>query len=1074
MTGSTVPAGTVTLLLADAEGSTRLWEVDPEAMTSAIAALDGTLVELVARHAGIRPVEQGEGDSFVIAFPKASDAVATALDLQRADIAPIRLRIGIHTGEVQLRDEGNYIGPTINRTARLRNLGSGGQTLLSQVTRDLVADRLPEQVSMLDLGAHRMRDLARPEHVYQLCHPALQTDFPPLRSLDTYPHNLPVQVTTFIGRDVELAELRRLLLDTRLLTLTGAGGSGKTRLALQLAADTLTHYPDGVWWVDLAPLADGDLIASTTARVLGLSDEVGRTPVETIERHLGPKQALILLDNCEHLIVQSAFLADRLLRTCTGLTIVSTSREPLGAMGETAYRVPSLSLPNGGGQASEAVELFVDRASRARPGFKVTDANAEAVEEICRRLDGLPLALELAAARLRAFSPQHVAHGLEDRFRLLATGPRTALPRQQTLRASVDWSYNLLSDAEQLLLRRLSVLAGAFTLEAATAVGAENPVEVHRVSDVLGLLVDKSLVVFDDSADPPRYRLLETIRHYAFELLIESSEEQAVRDRHRRFFMSAAAAIPMFIEAEEFDRIELDLDNFRAAIHTSLEDDDLESAAAIVNALTTIWIRSRIREGRNWYEMILPRVSELDPAVRAWTLGRSCTLDTFARDPVALAKAEECVALAREIDYKPGLAMALVNLAITQDRLGLVVDRSVVSEFTATARHAGDPQLLAWALLHATQVLINVGDVLLADALAEECLEVSATVSDGFTRQAKATRAWGLCSRGRPLDALATLEGVLEDARRWNDSIPYVLTAVAMAQALSGATLDAARTCDEAITSAERSGQLLNKEWATFIRGVAALAAGDAPAALERFSALSRLVADMPAYLAEALLANGDVAEARRVADETITSSRAHSSYLALSRALIVRSRLALAEHGWAQAEDLAHEALYLRKDFGDNGGTADTLEVLAAVADPAQASRLLGAAERMRSGCGSARFKIHDSWHASIIAWLHDKLDDDEFERLWREGESMSIDEAVAYATRGRGARRRPSTGWESLTPAERDVVRLVGKGLTNKDIAAKLFVSPRTIQAHLTHIYAKMGIATRVELARETLQRS
>ncbi|MGH3967999.1 MAG: ATP-binding protein, partial [Mycobacterium sp.] len=435
-----LPTGTVTLLLADIEGSTRLWENQPEEMSAAIERLNQTVSKIIAEHDGVRPVEQGEGDSFVAAFARASDAVACALDLQRAPLAPIRLRIGVHTGEIQLRDEGNYAGPTINRTARLRDLGHGGQTLLSGTTEALVLDRLPDDAWLSDLGTHPLRDLPRPERVVQLCHPDLINEFPPLRiSKIVVSQRLPVQLTSFVGREEQLAQVCRLLSENRLVTLTGAGGAGKTRLAIQLAAQLSDQFSDGIWYVDLAPITDPGLVPMTVARALELPDQPGRSTMDTLLRFARDRQILVVLDNCEHLLDASAALVNALLGAAAGLTLLATSREPIGVAGEVSWRVPSLSL------ADEAVELFSDRARRARPDFAVSDENAAAVGEICRRLDGLPLAIELAAARVRALSLAEILDTLHDRFRLLTGGARTAVRRQQTLRASVDWSHALLT-----------------------------------------------------------------------------------------------------------------------------------------------------------------------------------------------------------------------------------------------------------------------------------------------------------------------------------------------------------------------------------------------------------------------------------------------------------------------------------------------------------------------------------------------------------------------------------------------------------------------------------------------------
>jgi len=412
-----VPTGTVTLLLADVEGSTRLWETRPEEMTSAFGDLDRTLAEVLAAHHGVRPIEQGEGDSFVIAFGRASDAVACALDLQRAPLGPIRLRIGVHTGEVQLRDEANYIGPTINRTARLRDLAHGGQTVLSGTTSDLVCDRLPADAWLTDLGTHTVRDLPRPERVAQLCQPEVRNEFPPLRTSNAVrADNLPAQLTSFVGRHAEMAEVSQSVTDNRLVTLTGAGGAGKTRLAVEVAAQLVTEFGDGLWYIDLAPITNPAVVTVTVAHTLGLPDQTGRSTMDTLLRFISDRHMLLLLDNCEHLLDSCGELAVKLLGGCPRLTVLTTSREPIGIAGEVTWRVPSLALED------EAIELFTDRAQRARPNFRVTADDAGLVQEICRRLDGMPLAIELAAARVRALSLAQIVESLHDRFRLLTGG----------------------------------------------------------------------------------------------------------------------------------------------------------------------------------------------------------------------------------------------------------------------------------------------------------------------------------------------------------------------------------------------------------------------------------------------------------------------------------------------------------------------------------------------------------------------------------------------------------------------------------------------------------------------------
>ncbi len=560
---SELPTGTVTLLLADVEGSTRLWQTQPDEMSAAIARLDRALSDLLAAHRGVRPVEQGEGDSFVVAFARASDAVAFALQLQLTPLSPIKLRVGLHTGEVQLRDEANYIGPTINRTARLRDLAHGGQTVLSATTSDLLADGLPDGAWMLDLGAHPLRDLPRPERVAQLCHADLHNDFPPLRApKNGATQHLPPQFTSFVGRDAEIEEVLRIVGANRLVTLTGAGGVGKTRLAVQVAARLDGDFADGVWYVDLAPITDPDVVPLAVTRALGLPDQAGRTTMDTLTRVIAGRHVLVVLDNCEHLIDACAALATALLAACPAVTIFATSREPIRVPGEVAWPVPSLSL------ADEAITLFTDRARHVRPDFVVNEANSATVTEICRRLDGIPLAIELAAARVRALSLAQILESLHNRFRLLTGGARTAVRRQQTLRASVDWSHALLTEPERVLFRRAAVFMGGFDLDAAQAVCGDSDVERFQTLDQLTLLIDKSLVVAEDSQFGTRYRMLETVRQYALEKLGESGEADTVRARHRDHYTGLATLLDTPGRSGHQHRVEqavIEMDNMRAA-----------------------------------------------------------------------------------------------------------------------------------------------------------------------------------------------------------------------------------------------------------------------------------------------------------------------------------------------------------------------------------------------------------------------------------------------------------------------------------------------------------------------------
>ncbi len=625
----------MTFLLSDVEGSTGLWEAHPDSMREAVADHYEILGEAIARRGGVRPVEQGEGDSMVAAFSRASDALAAALDAQLGlqahawpEGAELRVRIALHTAEALLRDEGNYFGVALSRSARLRAIAHGGQTVVSRATHDLVADRLPDGVALVDCGQHRLRDLGRPEQVYVLEHPDLPSHFGPLRSLNALPNNLPDRLTTFVGRERELADARDALTDTRLLTLTGAGGCGKTRLALQLAADVLDRFEDGAWWVELAPLAEGDRVADALAGALGVQPLPGMTMQQAVTAFLASRQALIVLDNCEHLLDACAALEARVLEAAPGVTVLATSREQLGVAGETDWRVPSLSLPPTAQAVSvdavaqfDAVRLFIDRAVKVRPNFAVTNDNAPVIAQLCEDLDGIPLAIELAAARVRMLSVEQITAALSDRFRLLTGGARGALPRQQTLRASVDWSHELLSADERVLLRRLGVFAGGFTLDAAENVCADESLDRLVVLDVLGGLVEKSLVATEERGALVRYRMLETVRQYAVERLVEADELDVMRDRHRDAFLSLAEHAEPGLETAEREHwlglLEPEAANLMAAVDHALRT-DVDVALGLCGALEMYWVESgRITEGIAACEVALALADPASTLLRA-------------------------------------------------------------------------------------------------------------------------------------------------------------------------------------------------------------------------------------------------------------------------------------------------------------------------------------------------------------------------------------------------------------------------------------------------------------------------
>ena len=664
--------GAVTLLFTDIEGSTALWEQDSARMSQALAAHDVLLRSAVESHRG--RVVKTTGDGIHAVFDQALDALAATVVLQRslADAAttsgvPLHVRCGLHAGVVEYRDN-DYFGSAVNRAARIMSAAHGGQVLLSKAVADGVREQLPPAIALRDLGKVRLKDLSTPEHVFQVLHADLRREFPALRSLEATPNNLPQQATSFIGRDKELAELKRLLAKARLLTFTGSGGCGKTRLSLQVAADSLERFPDGVWLVELAPLADPGLVAQTIATALGLKETPGKPIVQTLTEHLEDKRLLLLLDNCEHLLDGCAKLVDTLLGKLPQVRILASSREALGIGGEQSYRVPSLSLPDlkqahtpTSVAPFEAVQLFSERAILSRPDFQITPQNAAALVSICHRLDGIPLAIELAAARVRSLSVEEINRKLDQRFRLLTGGSRTALPRQQTLRSLIDWSYDLLNASEKLLLQRVSVFAGGWTMEAAECVCIGAGVENAEVLDLMTSLADKSLVLAEEGDGQMRYRLLETVRQYAREKLIESGNGEALRERHRDYFLALAKqAQPKMMGIEHatwLRRLEDEHENLRAALDWSQMEERSDAGLQLCAALHRFWwARGYLSEGREWCIRALGKAgAEAQTQERADALNVAGVLAYHQGDyPAARASDEESLADSAAIGRSEG------------------------------------------------------------------------------------------------------------------------------------------------------------------------------------------------------------------------------------------------------------------------------------------------------------------------------------------------------------------------------------------------------------------------------------
>ena len=734
-----LPSGTVTFLFTDVEGSTRLWAEHPDGMRAALARHDDIVRSAIESHGG--HVVKTTGDGFHAAFSTAHDAVDAAVDAQRLlgaepwdATGPLRVRMGVHTGEVQHRDR-DYYGTAVNRAARLMAVAHGGQLLVSDATERLFGDATGQSFEFVDLGEHRLRDLAQASRVFQVVAPELDSEFPPLRSLEAFPGNLPLQLTSFVGREDQLVVLAKMLGASRLVTLTGMGGVGKTRLALQIAAEVIGQFPDGAWWCEFAPVTDPAMVWETLATSLRVQPSPGRAIDESVLDYLAAKRLLLVLDNCEHLLDAVARLVDAIEHRCPKVSVLATSREGLAVAGEQLVAVPPLGVPAEDADGddlrqAEAVCLFWDRASAARSDFALTDRNVGAVGVLCRRLDGIPLAIELAAARVRSLSPDDLVSRLDQRFKLLTHGSRGALERHQTLRSTIDWSYDLLTPTERHALDRLSVFAGGCDLGAAEAVLPDDELDAADVVDVLGQLVDKSLVVVDDVDGGLRYRLLETIRQYARERLDASSDPVALRRRHADHYVALAEAAGPHLRGREHVEwtsvIMRDIDNFRAALDWAVEAPSKEHALRLVAPLA---VQGRIGDlAMEWAATAIAIPGgdghPLVPVVATWAAWGA----TLAGD---LVRAEDLVATAEQAQAAlgtrlPSVARAQAILAFFHGAFDEA--RRHAAEWVELARASGD----AYELAHALTMLAS------AIQITEPTLDAAIATIDEAVRVARA------------------------------------------------------------------------------------------------------------------------------------------------------------------------------------------------------------------------------------------------------------------------------------------------------------------------------------------------
>jgi predicted ATPase/class 3 adenylate cyclase/DNA-binding CsgD family transcriptional regulator len=1015
-----VTAGSVTLLFADIESGVRLWEADHDAMAAASAHHDRIVRERIEAAGGRVFETLGEAHRTVFADPAA--ALSAAVAIQRAVGAepwawdlPIRVRMALHSGACAERD-GNYVGPVANRAARLLDIGHGGQVLVTAATYALLTGQLPSGIGLRDLGEQRLRDLGRAERVFQVTGPGLAEEFGVLRSLDdpALRHNLPSQATSFVGRTAELAELHALVSSgSRLVTIAGPGGIGKSRLALQAAADALDGTGDGVWLVELAPVAEPELVARTVAAALGVREEPAWPVLRTLIDAVGDRDLLLVLDNAEHVLGAVAELADAIIRSCPRVSVLVTSREPLGTSGEHVFRVPGLAVPPADLAAPdrlaafESVQLFTEHAALHQRNFTVDDANAAAVAAICVRLDGIPLALELAAARLGSLSTSEINARLDQRFRLLTTGNRTARPRHQTLRALIDWSYDLLSPEERSVFDRLSVFAGGWTLDAAEAVTCGGDVAEWQVLDLLAALTGKSLVQAEVIRGSTRYRLLETVRHYAAERLAlrADSELRDVRVAHRDHYLGVAEAAAAHLTGPDqgswLDRLDADQANLRRAGEHAVSDPD---GITLVLRLGVALYRYSVVRSRQQQalELLVPAVrrpdADADPALFAAALAAAALTACWVDIGAARHLAERAVQVTRQLGDDRLLSRALAALCTAchfagEPETGLPYGQESVER----ARRLGDDVLLAESLAH----YVLTVDPARSPQLVGEAIACTERSGDHLYNCLLHNNA-GLHALmvGDIPAARAHLEAVAQAAQQigWESAeLPGNVGLMLRAEG----DLDGARSMFEASLrfsrrSGDRRGMAYGFLYLTCVTGD--LGDWDRAAVLHGSVQAFQDRAGIPWEEFDARYRQDSLEQARaHLGDEQLERAYAQGMALSLEKTL-----------------DLA-----LSREAGQHG-------------------RTLSQADAVALALGTARPDPEPALAVTVPA-----------------GRRASADSPAG-----------------PLSAREREIMALLAGGASNAKIAGTLFVTPNTVRTHLDRIRDKTGARNRAELTRYAMQ--
>ena len=1044
-----LPTGTVTLLFTDMEGSTQLLQQLGDRYASVLSECRQMLRDAFQRWSGHEIDTQG--DAFFVVFARAIDAISAAVDAQRTLAShpwpqgtTVRVRIGLHTGEPSLTPEG-YVGLDVHRAARIMSAGHGGQVLLSQTTRDLVEHSLPDDVSIRNLGEHRLKDLQHASCLFQLVMAGLPADFPSLRTLDSRPNNLPVQFTQFIGREQEVSALQHLLQrdGVRLLTLTGPGGTGKTRLGLQVAAELSEVFPDGVFFVNLAPISDPALVMPTIAQALEVKEVAHQALLDLVNTFLREKQVLLLLDNFEQ-VVSAGVQVTALLAACPQLKVLVTSREVLHVRGEQEFAVPPLTLPDPKHLPDllalsqyEAVALFIQRAQAARPEFQVTNANAPAVAEICVRLDGLPLAIELAAARIKLLPPQALLARLGQRLQMLTGGARDAPTRQQTLRNTIQWSYQLLDTQEQRLFRRLSVFVGGCTLEAAETLWGALGDEAGWVLDGLASLIDKSLLQQrEQEGEEPRLLMLETIREYGLEMLEASGKAEATRQAHAAYYLRLAEeAEPELVGPQQtlwLERLEQEHDNLRAVLGWALEEVTDEEARArrelalhLSAALEPFWVmHGHYREARTFLERVLAGSERESASLRVRVLQATANIVQRQGDyDRAEVLAQQSLALCRELGDIRGIVTSLFLLQEVAYTKGKTVEAlALLEESVRLMRQIGEPGEVATALFNLAEQVSIQGEYARGQSLFEEALVLF--------RKA-----------GNELWVGGTL----------------VWSAFYLWWSASG---DAATVRQRLQQGQALISKVGDRNWSAHSSAVAALIT----------------------------LSEGETARAYDLAQESLAIylEMDYRRYIAVM--LYVLGRVAAQQSDLRAARGRYVESLALAQEMGPKWIIPFNLEglagVLATQGELRWAAQLWGAAAVLREAIAYPLPPVERPLYERAMATARVQLGEQAFATAWQEGRTMTLEQVLAASERVALSATTPAgqpatttaktlpTYPAGLTAREVEVLRLVAQGLTDGQVAEQLVISPRTVNWHLTSIYSKLGVSSRSTATRFAIE--